>query len=298
MLVCLALIAAQLIWMGVFLARLDEQDIRDGWMLLFYNLALVDAIMLPLTVAVLASRNGEAEHRGMTFKLLETLITPGRLYAAKLCWGALTLGALLILRGVAWRHAAWCAAAVLAMGLLFVLTNPYAMRRLVGFLCPDADPTGSGWHIRQFQLAIAHGHWFGAKLGQAFWSNAYLPLAYNDSAYATMAETLGFSGTMPVPAFFVVLFYFLMYDAGREDLQAGARFYLAGAALMLAIQALIHISVNVGLLPPTGLTLPFISYGGSSMIGGCLIIGLALSARHAVRTPSCPKLSKRAVPEE
>lgn len=87
MLVCLALIAAQLIWMGVFLARLDEQDIRDGWMLLFYNLALVDAIMLPLTVAVLASRNGEAEHRGMTFKLLETLITPARLYAAKLCWG-------------------------------------------------------------------------------------------------------------------------------------------------------------------------------------------------------------------
>ncbi len=210
----------------------------------------------------------------------------------------LTLGALLILRGVAWRHAAWCAAAVLAMGLLFVLTNPYAMRRLVGFLCPDADPTGSGWHIRQFQLAIAHGHWFGAKLGQAFWSNAYLPLAYNDSAYATMAETLGFIGTLPVPAFFVLLFYFLMYDAGREDLQAGARFYLAGAALMLAIQALIHISVNVGLLPPTGLTLPFISYGGSSMIGGCLIIGLALSARHAVRTPSCPKLSKRAVPEE
>lgn len=98
LLVCLALIAAQLIWMGVFLARLDEQDIRDGWMLLFYNLALVDAIMLPLTVAVLASRNGEAEHRGMTFKLLETLITPARLYAAKLCWGALMLCALLTLR--------------------------------------------------------------------------------------------------------------------------------------------------------------------------------------------------------
>lgn len=98
MLVCLALIAAQLLWMGVFLARSDEEDIRNGWMLLLYNLALVDAIMLPLTVAVLASRNGEAEHLGATFKLLETLITPGRLYAAKLCWGALTLGALLLLR--------------------------------------------------------------------------------------------------------------------------------------------------------------------------------------------------------
>ena len=207
----------------------------------------------------------------------------------------LTLGALLILQGADWRYVGWCAAVVSGMGVLFVLSNPYAMRRLVGFLCPDADPTGSGWHIRQFQLAIAHGHWFGAKLGQAFWSNAYLPLAYNDSAYATMAETLGLIGTLPVSAFFVLLFYFLMHEAGREDLQGEARFYLAGGALMLAIQALIHISVNVGLLPPTGLTLPFISYGGSSMIGGCLMIGIALSARRAERNTLDPKLSKRAV---
>lgn len=117
MLVCLALIAAELIWMGVFLARLDEEDIRDGWMLLFYNLSLVDAIMLPMTVAVLASRNGEAEHRGVTFKLLETLITPARLYAAKLCWGALTLCALLVVRSALF--------AALGVGLRFAGGVPW-----------------------------------------------------------------------------------------------------------------------------------------------------------------------------
>ncbi len=209
---------------------------------------------------------------------------------------ALTLGTLLILQGASWRHVLWCAAAVTGAGLLFVMYNPYAMRRLVGFVWPDADPGGSGWHIRQFQLAIAHGHWFGTKLGQAYWSNAYLPLPYNDSAYATMSETLGLVGTFPVLAFFALLCHSLLHDALREDLPQTSRFYLAGAAFMLAIQAMIHISVNVGLLPPTGLTLPFISYGGSSMVGSCLMIGMAFSARRAGRDFTYENSSRQAIP--
>ena len=97
-LVCLGLLGAQMVWMGVFLLRQEQEDLAQGWMLLLYNLALVDAIMLPLTAAVLASRNCEGEHKGSTWKLLETMVTPGQLYAAKLGWGTVVLAVLLLAR--------------------------------------------------------------------------------------------------------------------------------------------------------------------------------------------------------
>ena len=97
-LVCAAVLAVELIWMGAFFTRQDAEDLKWGWMLLLYNLAMVDAIILPLSVATLASRSCELEHKGSTWKLLETMVSPGRLYAAKLCWGALVLAALLVIR--------------------------------------------------------------------------------------------------------------------------------------------------------------------------------------------------------
>lgn len=97
-LVCTAVLGVELVWFGVFLTRQDAEDLAQGWMLLLYNLAMVDAIVLPLSVAVLASRSCELEHRGCTWKLLETMASPGKLYAAKLAWGALVLAALLAVR--------------------------------------------------------------------------------------------------------------------------------------------------------------------------------------------------------
>lgn len=97
-LVCAGVLAAQVLWMGAFLFRQDGETAGQEWMMLFYNLALLDAVVLPLSVAVLASRSCELEHKGGALKLLKTLATPGQLYAVKLAWGALTLAALLILR--------------------------------------------------------------------------------------------------------------------------------------------------------------------------------------------------------
>lgn len=97
-LVCAAILAVELLWMGVFFARQDAEDMKQGWMLLLYNLSMVDAIILPLSVATLASRSCELEHKGNTWKLLETMASPGRLYAAKLGWGALVLAVLLVIR--------------------------------------------------------------------------------------------------------------------------------------------------------------------------------------------------------
>ena len=97
-LVCAAVLAVELLWMGVFFTRQDAEDLKWGWMLLLYNLSTVDAIILPLSVATLASRSCELEHKGSTWKLLETMASPGGLYAAKLGWGALMLAALLTIR--------------------------------------------------------------------------------------------------------------------------------------------------------------------------------------------------------
>ena len=83
-LVCAAVLGVELFWFGAFLTRQDAEDLAWGWMLLLYNLALIDAIILPLSVAVLASRSCELEHKGGTWKLLETMANPGKLYAAKL----------------------------------------------------------------------------------------------------------------------------------------------------------------------------------------------------------------------
>lgn len=110
LLVCAAVLAAELLWIVSTFLRQDAEDLVQGWMLLLYDLAMVDAIIMPISVATIASRNCELEHKGTTLKLLETMATPGALYAAKLVWGALVLAALLMVRwalfmgvGILWQ---------------------------------------------------------------------------------------------------------------------------------------------------------------------------------------------------
>ena len=110
LLVCAAVLAAELLWIVSTFLRQDAEDLRQGWMLLLYNLAMVDAIIMPISVATIASRSCESEHKGASLKLLETMVTPGQLYTAKLAWGALVLAALLMVRwalfmgvGILWQ---------------------------------------------------------------------------------------------------------------------------------------------------------------------------------------------------
>lgn len=188
-------------------------------------------------------------------------------------------GVIYFLAGGNWKALAVLALLMLGAAVLFVLSKSYALARLTAFLNPEGDLAGAGWHIRQFQMAIAHGGYFGAKLGQAVWSNAYLPLAYNDSAFATMGETLGLAGTSAVLVLFILLIGALFKLPCHPQSSEAAHLYPAMAAILLAIQTLLHLSVNVGLLPPTGLTLPLVSYGGSSLLGTFFMLGLAISAK-------------------
>ncbi len=181
--------------------------------------------------------------------------------------------ALIFVSGLRWRWLLGILATAAGAAYCFIHTHPYAFERLKAFVDPS-----SSWHLQQLELASARGGWFGSKIGYALWSNAYLPLPYNDSAYATLTETIGFAGALLVLLLFVLLLTALSLLALRRELTQEARLFTAGAAIIIGVQSLLHIGVNLSLLPPTGLTLPLISYGGSSLAGCGILLGIVLSA--------------------
>jgi cell division protein FtsW (lipid II flippase) len=171
------------------------------------------------------------------------------------------------------RHLCIPALAGIPILLLLVKFNPYLGDRLSGFLHPEAHLESSGWHIQQFQRTLASGGLVGRSWGQGVWSQAYLPLAYSDSMFAALGETVGFIGLLPI---IVLLLAWVGYGCWRMR-QLDERFSQAavfGIVCLLASQAFIHLSVNLGLMPVTGLTLPLFSYGGSSLLSTLSAIGI------------------------
>ena len=156
-------------------------------------------------------------------------------------------------------------------------TKPYIIARFSAFFNPESDPTGAGWHILQFQYTIARGGFSGQSWGNAFWSNAYLPLSYSDSSFASLVEAIGFAGTFPVIIGFVAL-AFAGYRLSSKIEDPARKIFIFAMPVLITSQALTHMSVNVGLLPPTGITLPMFSYGGSSLLSIMISFGMILSA--------------------
>lgn len=157
------------------------------------------------------------------------------------------------------------------------LAKPYVFDRVLAFLDPSADPTGAGWHILQFKYTLARGGFSGRDWGGAVWSNAYLPLSYSDSTFASLTESVGFVGAMPVIIGFCLLAY-LCYRLSLFADGESRRIFVFSVGMLVAAQAFLHMSVNVGLFPPTGITLPMFSYGGSSLVSTMLGFGMVLSA--------------------
>jgi cell division protein FtsW len=182
-----------------------------------------------------------------------------------------------VLIGTPFKYLLALSALLTPIAVWVLYKHPYILKRFSGFWDPASDPLGSGWHIRQFQFTIARGGWFGVKLGKAAWSNSYLPLAHSDSVFATIAESLGFIGTLPILILLGIVIFALYRLSLRLKNQYQKLFIISMLSLIM-IQTLIHISVNVALLPPTGLTLPLLSYGGSSLLSTLLAFGIILSA--------------------
>lgn len=160
-----------------------------------------------------------------------------------------------------------------------VMISPYRMKRLTAFTDPWADQFNSGYQLTQSLIAFGRGEWSGIGLGNSIQKLFYLPEAHTDFVFAIWAEEFGFIGAMFVLALFVVLIAKILRiarEAELNDLPFNA-FVAYGLAIMLAAQVFINIGVNIGLLPTKGLTLPFMSYGGSSLLA-CVVI-TALIAR-------------------
>ena len=175
------------------------------------------------------------------------------------------------------------------------VVSPYRLRRLTGFLDPWGDPFDSGFQLVQSLIAIGRGEWFGVGLGASVQKLFYLPEAHTDFVFAVLAEEFGFLGVTVVVALFALLVTRALMIS-REAAQAGQAFqsYVAAAiGIWLGLQAFVNIGVNMGLLPTKGLTLPLLSYGGSSMLVTLGWIGVLLRIHHDTQATGRVRVAPR-----
>ncbi len=171
-----------------------------------------------------------------------------------------------------------------ALGGLAVI-SPYRMQRLTTFLNPWHTQFGSGYQLTQSLIAFGQGGFFGVGLGNSIQKLFYLPEAHTDFLFAVIAEELGLIGALVLMLLFAAMIVYILRIA-RHAIREKSLFsaYVAyGAGIWLGIQGMINIGVNTGVLPTKGLTFPFISYGGSSMLINCFVVGIILRIAHEQR---------------
>ena len=171
---------------------------------------------------------------------------------------------------------------MLGLGALLMagmaISSPYRMQRLTTFVDPWADPFDSGFQLTQSLIAIGRGEWLGVGLGASIQKLFYLPEAHTDFVFAVLAEELGLLGVCTIIALYAVLVWraFVIAAQAVKAENFFASYLAYGIGIWFGLQSFINIGVNMGLLPTKGLTLPLMSYGGSSMVVMCVAIALLL----------------------
>ena len=206
---------------------------------------------------------------------------------------ALTALCLVFLAGAGiWRMLSLMLLSLAAIAVL-AWTQPYVVRRLSAFLDPWAPENifGAGYQLGQAQIAFGRGGLFGAGLGNSIQKIDFLPEAHNDFILAVIGEELGLSGVALVALLFCLLVWccFSIAQQAHTRERYFPAFLAWGLGLLLAGQAMVNIGVNLGLLPTKGLTLPFMSYGGASLIVCCGMIGLLLRIQYETECLSEPR---------
>lgn len=171
-------------------------------------------------------------------------------------------------------------AALLPVSILGViglaLSAPYRFRRLTTFLNPNSDPLGASYHIRQILISLGSGGLLGVGLGKSRQKFAYLPEATTDSIFAIIAEELGFIGSLAIIAVFFILIY-RGFQIAQKAPDTFGKLIGSGIICWIAIQSLVNLGSMVALVPLTGIPLPFISYGGSSLVIMMTACGVVLN---------------------
>ena len=186
--------------------------------------------------------------------------------------------AVLFLGGLNWRVFAGLIVLLVAAFIVLIISSPYRLQRIVGFMDPWADAYGKGYQHSHSLIAFGRGEWFGVGLGGSVEKLFYLPEAHTDFLLAVVAEELGFVGIAIVLTLFVVLIY-RAFAVGREAMMREKYFaalVAQGIGVWLSVQAFINMGVNMGVLPTKGLTLPFLSYGGTGIITNCIAVAVLL----------------------
>jgi cell division protein FtsW len=162
---------------------------------------------------------------------------------------------------------------------IFLISAPYRLKRLAVFLDPWKDPQNSGFQIIQSFLAFANGHVFGLGMGNSHEKLFYLPEAYNDFIFSVLGEELGFVGVCVVVILFCSFLYWGLRLALSQSEQGGGIIsrFTSSCIFLISLQAFLNMSVVLGILPTKGLNLPFISYGGSSLLANIICLGFIYS---------------------
>ncbi len=191
---------------------------------------------------------------------------------------AVTAFGILFLGGMNGRHFVALVGMLAAGSALLVVSSPYRMQRIFGFMDPWSDPLGRGYQLSHALIAFGRGEWLGVGLGASVEKLHYLPEAHTDFLLAVIAEELGFAGVALVIALFVWIVA-RAFAIGRQATQNERHFaslVAQGIGIWIGFQALVNMGVNMGLLPTKGLTLPLMSYGGSGLLANFVALAILL----------------------
>jgi cell division protein FtsW len=191
---------------------------------------------------------------------------------------AVTAFGMLFLGGMSGRHFSALLGMLTAGFVLLVLSSPYRMQRILGFMDPWSDAYGKGYQLSHALIAFGRGEWLGVGLGASVEKLHYLPEAHTDFLLAVIGEELGLAGVVAVIALFVWIVLRAFFIGRQAALRE--RYFPAllaqGIGIWIGFQALINMGVNMGLLPTKGLTLPLMSFGGSGLIVNCVAIAVLI----------------------
>ena len=215
--------------------------------------------------------------------MLAVMVLTGAMLLLEPDYGALVVitaiaVAILFLGGLNWRVFAGLVVLLAVAFVALIIFIPYRLQRMVGFIDPWADAFGKGYQLSHSLIAFGRGEWLGVGLGGSVEKLFYLPEAHTDFLLAVIAEELGFAGVAVVLLLFIVFIY-RVFAVGREAMMREKYFpalVAQGIGAWLSVQAFINMGVNMGVLPTKGLTLPFLSYGGTGIVVNCIAVAVLL----------------------
>ncbi len=207
-----------------------------------------------------------------------------------------TVFAMMFIAGVRMLH--FLLLIVIGVGGLasVAVLSPYRMQRLITFLDPWADQFNSGYQLTQSLIGFGRGEWMGLGLGNSLQKLFFLPEAHTDFIFAIIAEEFGLIGAIVLLGLFAALIL-RIFNVAKQNLAAGKMFAALatfGIAILFSFQVFINMGVSSGLLPTKGLTLPFISYGGSSLLICCVLMAFVMRVQWELAgfTPAVPEVAK------